>query len=713
MHTENKENSRDLLTEDGAVREHDDHAEEPYTELCDAADDVTPDASASKRSRTLNIMKRVLRILACALPAVFIEVLAVLTLGADIGEGDVKFISVTHGAAVVSLLLALTRPKIHAVFRWIPVLISPAAAFFMLEFITHNPFKGDDGTPDMTEEVILLNIAFFVIGLFLLIFLTGNTAPSVIAVTAVPLILGLVSYFTLEFRGTPLFPWDIASYGIAATVVGGYDLTLTPQILMIISLAVLTLVVAVVWNVRVRFPWRFIRPMLAVIMCAVTFFAGSYIQSDAAISDFRLYPYLFTPGYLYRTNGFTVSFLMNLRYAVVDKPDGYSAEGAEEIALSYESDSAETVGKRPNVIVIMNESFADMTYLAPFKTNLPVMPFIDSLEENTVKGKLHASVVGGNTPNSEFEFLTGMTMGYLPSGSIPYQQFVKTESPGLVSQLDDLGYHTVAMHPYPASGWKREEVYSYFGFEEMHFIDSRYGSFVGKERLRGYVSDDGLYSKIYDVFEAKKEGEPLFVFAVTMQNHSGYTQQYANFKPDVTILGAAANTATTTYLSLIRRSDKAFENLVRYFSAVDEDTVILMFGDHQPNDSIANPIIRQTGAYYKENDLCLSEKRYTVPYVMWSNYDMPLENIGDTSINYLSTLLTEAAGLPQTASQKFLSSIRDKYPVITGRCIIDSTGTVTPVSDYESFPELYDYALMQYNYLFDKNHRVSEYFTLK
>ena len=159
-------------------------------------------------------------------------------------------------------------------------------------------------------------------------------------------------------------------------------------------------------------------------------------------------------------------------------------------------------------------------------------------------------------------------------------------------------------------------------------------------------------------------------------------------------------------------SDLAFRKLVYYFMGVEEDTVILMFGDHQPNDSIAVPLMNHGGVVYDESDLKSSENRYIVPYVMWSNYEMPVSEVGDISLNYLSSVLIEAAGLPQTGSQKFLSSIRNKYPVITGRCIIDSTGEFTPVSEYDRFIELREYAYLQYNYLFDSDNLVKDYFDL-
>ena len=36
------------------------------------------------------------------------------------------------------------------------------------------------------------------------------------------------------------------------------------------------------------------------------------------------------------------------------------------------------------------------------------------------------------------------------------------------------------------------------------------------------------------------------------------------------------------YLSLAHASDQAFEQLVNYFSQVEEPTMIVMYGDHQP-----------------------------------------------------------------------------------------------------------------------------------
>ena len=98
-----------------------------------------------------------------------------------------------------------------------------------------------------------------------------------------------------------------------------------------------------------------------------------------------------------------------------------------------------------------------LLYLVTFPATKDFMPYIRSLLDgapNTISGHLYVSVLGGNTANSEFEYLTGDSMAFLPSGSIPYQQYLNKYALSIVSHMKELGYSTTAMHPYNASGWK-------------------------------------------------------------------------------------------------------------------------------------------------------------------------------------------------------------------------------------------------------------------
>ena len=180
-------------------------------------------------------------------------------------------------------------------------------------------------------------------------------------------------------------------------------------------------------------------------------------------------------------------------------------------------------------------------------------------------------------------------------------------------------------------------MYDDLGFEEKYFKDD----FRNPEILRTYISDWTTYQKIIERYEQKSSDEKLFMFDVTMQNHGSYVKRYSNFIPDVSILGGKGTylKATEQYLSLIKRSDEAFKQLVDYFEKQSEPTIIMMFGDHQPADYITNVV--DTGKVMDEGDDSISsigtgsdrKERYIVPFVMWANYDIDESQGEETSAN--------------------------------------------------------------------------------
>ena len=66
--------------------------------------------------------------------------------------------------------------------------------------------------------------------------------------------------------------------------------------------------------------------------------------------------------------------------------------------------------------------------------------FFNSLKEDTVTGTMHTSIFGGSTANTEFEFLTGNTLAYLPFHSVAYNNHVKVPTPSLTTTLKSRGY---------------------------------------------------------------------------------------------------------------------------------------------------------------------------------------------------------------------------------------------------------------------------------
>ena len=321
---------------------------------------------------------------------------------------------------------------------------------------------------------------------------------------------------------------------------------------------------------------------------------------------------------------------------------------------------------------------------------------------------------GGTTANSEYEFLTGNTTAYLPAGTVPYQMYVSDGDPTLVSQMAALGYRTIAAHPYRSSGWNRPSVYQNFGFDEVYFeSDFQNREYMRGDSRTGYVTDRCDYENLIRLYEEKEEGEPLFLFNVTMQNHSGYQMSWDNLPREVWLTGELEGRFQTVnqYLSLIYQSDQAFEELINYFSQVEEPTMILLFGDHQPQ--VATNFYTDVLGIAPPTEL--AQKKQMVPFFLWANYDIPEAEGVELSLNYLSALLMDTARLPMTGYQKYLLELWQTAPVINTVGVRGADGTW--YGENEALPadleEAVDgYQLLLYNNIFDKSDRLSDFFSL-
>lgn len=643
-------------------------------------------------------------------------------------------------------------------------LLLPAASFAALENYTHV-------LTDFELPIVILNLAFFYLLYGFFAFLAGSVKWGFTAAALVPFLFGLANYFVVSFRSSPIVPWDFLSVGTAMSVADNYSFTMTWKAAFVSIGFVWILLIASKSSVRI--PRKPVRFSLAFVYGLLLAGYISGIQLSSVQSFFGMDTTLFTLNVLYRNNGIAAAFLGNLQFLNIQKPSGYSVSAVEELvaevaassggegrgteaaaASSYGTEdideegladssdgeviideenpaasfdeviideenpvrgTEDTVQKNmeyPNIVVIMNEAFSDLSVWGEFETTEEVMPFFKGLQEEAVGGELYVSVKGGNTANTEFEFLTGDTMGFLPTGSVPYQQYINAETPSLASYLKSLGYSTTAIHPYNASGWDRDTVYEDFGFDE--FLSRT--DFVNPYTMRGYISDRSAFEKIIEQFEKKETGTSSFIFEVTMQNHGAYSKESPDFETYINFAGTAGQTtsekATEKYLTLMHETDLALEELVSYFESLDEPVVLVMFGDHQPSDYITNVIQRICGVE-AEDTLEYSQQGYRVPFVIWSNYGLEHAYYEGISVNYLSGILMDAAQIPMTGYQQFLTELREVVPVVNANVFRDSEGTFyswdeLENSDYADL--LNDYKILQYNHLVDGKNRADTFF---
>ena len=598
------------------------------------------------------------------------------------------------------------KSAIEDVKRWTRYLIGfaivPIISFYLMEAFEHNALA------EVRQEAQWFNILIFELIAWTLYLLIGRMTTALRIELALALAFGLTNHYVMAFRSTPFVPWDLLSVRTAASVAQNYDFTPTPRMIVVTVLFVLLMVaVRVLRKVpRIKLPIR----LGSAVLCglALCLFVNT-LQQETFQNKHYLYPFLFTPAYMTKVNGMAVTFAMDLAYVAVDKPEGYSAEEAQKTLEQYGNtdnvfadDEENTNDSKnrgedannkdlPNIIVIMDEAFSDLAVVGDLETNEDYMPFMHKMQQgadHTITGYAQVSVCGGNTANSEFEFLTGNTMSFLPSGSIPYQQYITKDTPSLASYLASLGYETYAQHPYYASGWNREKVYPLLGFEHLNFIDD----YANKTYVRKYVSDDADMQHIIDTYENKEDGKPAFIFNVTMQNHGGYTDAFSDLSEDVHATNYNSE-VLDRYLSLIRLTDQSLEKLVDYFSNVDEKTVIVFFGDHQPSDTVAAQVqdsMLLPGESVPDEQL---RKRYQVPYLVWANYDIDGATQQNTSLNYLSAEVLKAAGVPTDAYQNFLLDLQKSYPVM-------SAAGRTDASDADEYM-LNTYKKLQYYNLFE------------
>ncbi len=518
--------------------------------------------------------------------------------------------------------------------------------------------------------------------------LLANDKVSVLVGTLPFLIYSTINYYVFCFRGRELCPYDLLSVGTAMNVASDYQFFFS--LFMLIGwLAWVFLMAAFFLTKRETKTRKKPVRLCSCAVCLLSLLLVFVLEKDTPVKSWALSGS--------QMNGTALNFFLQLRDGRIKTPENYSTDTLRQLEAQYQTEENAANIQKPTIIVIMNESFTDFRVLGnDVQTETPLLPFFSSLTENTIRGYVYSSVYGGNTANSEFEFLTGDTTAFLPAGSVPYQQYLIDQQYSILSYLHAAGYTCVATHPYIASGWNRPEVYGYFGFDETTFLSD----YPETELTRKYIGDREMYEYIIDWYEDRDQTKDFFLFGITIQNHGGYT--YSNFESAVPLAYPTHYPEAEQYLTLANLSDQALEYLIRYFSETPDPVVICFFGDHQPRVE-AGFLEQVHGGGF--DDLDSEMLKYKVPFLIWANYDIQEQSEIETSINYLSTYLLEACGFDLPAYNKFLKDAEQRIPIITAYGYYSaSSGRFLPVEEAaEEEQEMLNlYRILEYNNLFDK-----------
>ncbi|MDO4556857.1 MAG: LTA synthase family protein, partial [Lachnospiraceae bacterium] len=403
--------------------------------------------------------------------------------------------------------------------------------------------------------------------------------------------------------------------------------------------------------------------------------------------------------------GTVLAFLAYGNSMKVEKPENYSVSEIEEEATKYKMEEGSDE-ETPNIIVVMNESFSDLSYLGDLETNVPYLEFFNSLEENTIKGHVVVSIMGGGTPNSEFEFLTGHSLAFL-SNSIPYIQYIQSSHINMTSNLKSQGYSTTAIHLMQEVNWRRNVVYPYLGFDD--FISIEDVDLENEELVRNYISDSATYKHVLDLLNNKDDDEKIFVFDVTGQNHGGYTYAGTDFETEVEVIGFDSS-EVNQYLTLIRKSDQALEGLIEELEEYEEPVLLVFYGDHYPGLS------EEFFDWIKsddEDDFDFFQKEFTVPFLIWANYDIEEQENVYTSLNYLGAYVQQIAGLDLSGYDEFRLELSETIPAMNAYGYQDQNGVWYNYDEDNDdvYSTLLDqYWKLEYNELFETKKKVVSFF---
>lgn len=377
---------------------------------------------------------------------------------------------------------------------------------------------------------------------------------------------------------------------------------------------------------------------------------------------------------LYQKIGFVTGFWVSYQQFFIQKPEGFSKYSIKNLSnkVNIATENTSTGYRhagyfpKPHIIAIQSEAFWDPGLLHndlyPFGSPGDLSVLCLNSNNYCKTGYVEVPVFGGGTANSEYEFLTGLSMSLLPSGTAPFVHYIQSPVASIGWRLQQANYQTLGIHPNVGWFWNRDKVYPLLGFQEFMDIDA----FDQAEKEQFYVSDQAITKMIKARIE--QAHQPQFIFAVTMANHAPFVDQRYSAFPDelinweqLPILDPEEQLAIKTYSIGVRESRAALKELVDTYSKEDAPPVIIVFyGDHLPILGENYSIYYKSG--FKMIDLVDPFKElYSTPYFVWSNQAISHTLTENMPVSLLGQEIMEMAGLGKSGLQQLISQLQNTY----------------------------------------------------
>jgi len=538
-------------------------------------------------------------------------------------------------------------------------------------------------------EYLLIYLIINIAGLMVFISMLGIPVGTIVTNTILSG-LYIVNSYVEQYRGRSIFISDFKAVSVALKVANTYSFKLSNAMICLIILSCIVVYLLIKVNKNKLNKWiRVLFLPVGVVAILLVFNTEAYRDAKFSSWDTDIM-------YHYKRQGMILSMVKYYQQYKVEKPENYSKEEANRILNNANNNEKlfETYGNKPDtILMIMNESFSNMEQ---FNTDLDfsTTPYLDSLEDNIIRGNVYVSVRGGGTCNTEFESLTGLSMSLLPLNIYPFQNYLNKPVASIASYFTDLGFKTSSLHLESGNNWNRKQVYSNLGLTPFYTIDDYDEDEI--ETVKTKATDSFNYKKLIEI-EQNMNSDLEFIFNVTIQNHGGYDLT-EDMITTVDLSRFGNHSSAEVFLSLMKMSDEAIHDLVDYYENSDKKTMIVIFGDHQPT------LKSETEEWLMRDSEGILDK-YRTPFYIITNYPIQSTDIGGFSSNYIPYLIAEASGYPITPFYRFIGNVYKHIPIITSYGVIDENQEyyesidVLP-DDYQHFIE--EYKIVQYDVLFGK-----------
>ncbi len=407
-----------------------------------------------------------------------------------------------------------------------------------------------------------------------------------VLVSAIWLAIGIANGVILSERMTPFTTGDLLALKEGVEMAIGY-MEIGDIILYLVGVivAVLALLVLFIKAPKKKEKVDYRKAIAGMTLVALLTAGGLYIGTSSGTLD-TFFPNL---AYGYRDNGVPYCFLSTWLDRGVDKPDDYSEEMIESIFTEEElastvhaEETTKVTGEvGPNVIFVQLESVIDPYAIDGIELSKDPIPNIRAMLEEKPSGLLTVPSMGAGTANTEFELMTGFSAKLFGPGEYPYKSILTdqvTESYAYV--MKELGYGTHAIHNHRGVFYNRNTVFANMGYDTFTSLEFM----NGVEKTEGnWAKDEILTGAIVDALESTEESD--YIYTIAVEGHGRYSEDQIIDYPEITVeteLGETLKWQYEHYVNLCYETDKFVGDLVETVENLEEDTIVVMYGDHLP-----------------------------------------------------------------------------------------------------------------------------------